>query len=386
MVNKCKICEINYTIKEKSKSNAYNTCSYFCFRKTDEYRLKFMTTFLNKRKIVFNQNASLEDLKLLYASEMSKITKTNTYKKHNTIINKYGSLYNGYHKAGLKGLKTRVDYFLLKNNIMGDEELQNLSDIEKRNIFNKFFNNITGHGLKVSDGRLKSAGSKENLKKSYFFANVKTAFKYFSLNLEDSYVMDEKEIRSIVKDYKKAIKFYNHDVIGWKKTHLINSGKIKDDELIKNEDINKLYSELISERYSSNSLKVPNNGYLKSEKGWIFLPNLDIRFFYRSSWEKIILNKLDELKLKNEIKSIFEPERIKYYFDNKWRYYYPDIGIIINNNSKIILEIKPLKKVNEPMNLAKFIAAKTVMQNSFKIISEDIIFDKIDQLLDGEIK
>ena len=53
---KCKECGIEYSIKPKNKCHDYGYCSYRCYRKTDEYMLKYKKTFIKNRSSGLNVN------------------------------------------------------------------------------------------------------------------------------------------------------------------------------------------------------------------------------------------------------------------------------------------------------------------------------------------
>lgn len=314
---------------------------------------------------------------------MSNITKKSTEKKHKTITEKYGSLHDFYVASGLKSEEAKINSFLIKNNIISD--LKSISKEQKRELYNKFFNKITQHGNKIKKGRIKIFGTQDKFKENAKKVSLEMACKHSGIILCDTLDMTKEEIVKIYSKYLKFKKFSNMDPIKWKKTHLINAGII--DSSVKSEElINKYYSEYLSKRCSSKILKYTNNGYKKSKKGWYSFINLDLKYFYRSSWELEVLTTLDILIKEKLIKKIFEPNRIKYSIDNVDRHYYPDIGIILSNSKEFILEIKPKSKLLENINIAKFNAARKTNIN-FKILTEDDIFsNNLKEILLGEFK
>lgn len=96
---------------------------------------------------------------------------------------------------------------------------------------------------------------------------------------------------------------------------------------------------------------------------------------YRSSWEKDYYEMLDN---DPKVKQFFvECMKIPYFFNKKIRNYIPDILVIYEDGTKEIVEIKPVRMMNDAKNKAKFAAAEWIRKNSsykFRIINEvDII-------------
>jgi len=92
---------------------------------------------------------------------------------------------------------------------------------------------------------------------------------------------------------------------------------------------------------------------------------------YRSSWEKKFLEWCDSNP--NVTKIISEGVKIPYYFDGKERTYYPDF-VINFKDEVLLLEIKPASQVDDPINIAKFEAAKKFAESrkiKFLILTEN---------------
>jgi len=90
---------------------------------------------------------------------------------------------------------------------------------------------------------------------------------------------------------------------------------------------------------------------------------------YRSSWEREFMKYCD----KNENIKYWSTEYFPIYYikptDNKKHRYYPDLYILLKNGEKYIIEIKPSKQINNPINQAKFKAAKEFCdKNDYKFL------------------
>jgi len=111
-------------------------------------------------------------------------------------------------------------------------------------------------------------------------------------------------------------------------------------------------------------------GYLLSEKNKASL-------FYKSSWEKIMYEKLE--KDENVIIYIPEPFPIRYTNeDSMSKDYYPDI-LIIYKDKRELVEIKPKSLLSWKINKIKIKAAKQYCVKHgliFRIITEDDLFEK----------
>jgi hypothetical protein len=85
---------------------------------------------------------------------------------------------------------------------------------------------------------------------------------------------------------------------------------------------------------------------IKSKKGGIFLT--------KSSWETAYARQL-ELDCK-VLQFKYEPLRIPYYYEDRLHYYVPDFWVRYGDREEII-EIKPSRLINYPVNVAKIKAA-----------------------------
>jgi hypothetical protein len=381
----CKECKKEFIFKNNI-SNKNGCCSYPCYRKQnkDKIREKYLNTFLKNRFKKTQEECdklSLKHKNEIFSKCQAEKTKISTLKKHKTIKNRYGDVSSCYKNAGKLGLKNRKINFLVNNLIISENEISNLSEEKINILFKKYFNKIEKHGEKIAKGRKNKY--KDQYKNSYKRGLLKCAFRYF--NYKDSKIdsCTQEEQNNILHKYYKEVKFYNYDSKSWKKTHLVNLGLIEIEELnIKK--INKLYSEYLSKRYTRRSLEVKNNGYTRSKKGWYIFKNIKRKLFYRSSWEKYVFEIIDNLIRCREIINVGTPKRVKYFFKNRFRYYYPDILIELKNNIRKNIEIKPFRKVGEDINQAKFKEANHQLEN-FTILTEKEIFtDKIIKILISE--
>jgi len=171
-----------------------------------------------------------------------------------------------------------------------------------------------------------------------------------------------------VEDYRmyhREIGFYNKNVFSWKKTQVerVAGHPVSDG------DVDKLYSEYMSDRHCRSLLEVTNNGYLRSKKGWYDFLSHPNKQFYRSSWELKVLVALDEMFLSGRVNRVFTPDRIPYTFECKRRHYYPDVGWE-TKEGVWVGEIKPIFKISEPQNVAKFTAARSLLGDKFVILTE----------------
>ncbi len=82
-----------------------------------------------------------------------------------------------------------------------------------------------------------------------------------------------------------------------------------------------------------------------------------------------------------------EPCKIPYYYNSKSSNYIPDVLIQYANGMKKLVEIKVMKEVSEPRNIAKFNAAKEYAKNNgmvFKIIVRHVQGSRANPSFDGE--
>ena len=117
--------------------------------------------------------------------------------------------------------------------------------------------------------------------------------------------------------------------------------------------------------------------YKKSKKGRVFIEKSSKGYYtYMSSWEEmfvIFCNNLDFIEF------IENPEGIEYEFEGRKHYYYPDV-LLISNNKKLLIEIKPKYYLSEEKNKAKFSAGREWVENredylGYLIYTEDDLLD-----------
>lgn len=108
------------------------------------------------------------------------------------------------------------------------------------------------------------------------------------------------------------------------------------------------------------SNKCFENGFFKSKKN-------GKDFFYRSSWEKLVMEHLE--KNKKVLSYNCEPFAIDYEFSGMTKKYLPDVLIEYDNGIKKMVEIKPEYQLKNPRNIAKIKAAENYCKNN------DLIFE-----------
>jgi hypothetical protein len=113
-------------------------------------------------------------------------------------------------------------------------------------------------------------------------------------------------------------------------------------------------SKSVREQMAINSAKA-NLEYIRNKShisGWFLLKRLNKKYFFRSSYELLFLNKMKEdLSIFN---IIYEPKlKIPYFFGGITRYYRPDYLI----NNKFLIEIKPYLLCKTEQNRTKIFAA-----------------------------
>lgn len=329
---KCKVCqnereEMNSIIK-KSISLRNDCCSFECFKTTQAY--------LDSRK-----EADSKRVANIKSSE------------------------GGFRKNGIVSKITRAKNFLSAMNVdiqMPDDQL--LSE------FKKAFSIHARHGDKIKLGREKKYPNSLDRKRADQEKVIKGACNMLGIKFEPDMTSEVK--KEITK--KAFSNFRNHDKKAWKLKHLLNVGAQISD--FSNDNIERLYSEYLSRRFKRSSIESEKNGYTCTEKGWYVMTNSTNKFFYRSSWEKKVFESLDLLLGEGKLLDVVDPERISYIFDDVQRHYYPDVSFICAKGRKIVLEIKPLKKCNDPINVAKFCAARSINNISFHVLTEVEIFQE----------
>lgn len=183
-----------------------------------------------------------------------------------------------------------------------------------------------------------------------------------------------------ISKYYRDIKFGNQNTLEWKRAHLDDSCR---DALP--EEVEKLYSEYLSDRFKSSMLQY-QNGYLRTTREWYQFENIDRKLFCRSSWEIEFCKICDMFLREGIIKDISTPDRVKYFRSDisQWRHYYPDFKVETVNGT-FIIEIKPFFKCNDQQNLDKFSRAKEIYHDSFVIVTEyELKLEKLKKLYNGE--
>lgn len=361
----CKYCGNPYLHSVRTKVYKYmleGFCSSVCFTKSGENFKLRKKTYLRNRNVEFTEY----NLDELYSKELSLECKNydQTYRK--TMK---------YKENGIKGDKKRKITFLIKNNIVSGETIENMGEDEISNLFLKNFNKIDDHGKKIHNGLLKKYGNTVKIADE-FRRRFDLSFKNFLSNIDNIDNIDVDKMLELKK------KFYSSrgvkDVLNWKKSHLIHRNINL--ETGSEEEIDKLYSEYISNRFKTLSNSI-HNGYKQTKKGWYSFKNIKNDFFYRSSWELKVYETLDYLMGQGIVSDVEIPKRIPYTFENKNRNYYPDIQYVVNNGKKIVCEIKPFSKICDPLNVAKFTFARMEHENFFICTENEIFSDEIEKYL-----
>jgi len=353
----------NVNLKSYFAKNDY--CCVDHYKLSDSYKLtrnKNMDSFLKNLNIDISKLSHDEKLALRKKLAGEK-TKNCLAKKHETLIKKYGSTHLAYSKAGNLSKFNKMLNFIKKYDLSINP--LDLSNDEISKIYIQNFDIIKSHGKKIKSG-LKNKYA--NVSLEYKNRAYKVALNHYGLD-ENLLNYSIDEIQQISASYNKEKKFIVSDKISWKKTHLINIG-IDITNLTEN-DINILYSEYLVNRISKYDICIGSN-FKSCKSGWYVFENLpNTKLFFRSSWEEIVLNELDNNILNFGIFSVDVPNPIEYFHIRK-RKYFPDIEIILKNGTQIILEIKPDYFINLELNVIKLEAAKKQL-NNFHVLNGDSI-------------
>jgi hypothetical protein len=94
--------------------------------------------------------------------------------------------------------------------------------------------------------------------------------------------------------------------------------------------------------------------YAGIEKGWYNSKKAG-RFFYESSWERVLVQILDSSPLVVEV--IHEPFRIPFKFESEWFSYFPDFYIRMRDGQEFVIEPRAEFRAKEPRSLAQYAAA-----------------------------
>lgn len=367
-MKKCKVCKKEYEIKKRNKCHFNGYCSYSCYKKTDEFKVKFKKTFIkNREQDIHIDSMGAKDIDKLFHKLKSESVKKSQEKRVKTIRSKGSDEFSRMTKLGNNNRKKK---FLINNNIVN--KLDDLSQEEIDRLFVLHFNTIEKHGNKIKKGICKKYGQQVSRE---FKRRYKKAFCNF-LNRNN---IDLNGLT--VSEYKKEIEKFNKkhaykDVLQWKKTHLKNQLGITVEEIEKlsGDEVCKKYSQYLCDRMKL----VDNiyNGYRRTKKGYYIFKNVNKKIFYRSSWEQMFLKEVDLLIGEGEIDSICVPKYIHYKYGGIRRKYYPDFKIEFNDKFKIV-EIKPFKRVNDSINKAKFKSAKKIFKNNFLVLTEKEVFSDL---------
>lgn len=314
---------------EKSASMKSTCCSLTCFKKTLEYR---------------------ENRKIADQTRVKKIRDS-----------------GGFEKNGLKSRITRAKRFLESHDI----PFSALCDEDVLKLWEQEFRIRAGHSEKVRIGRIKKHGNIESLRYADQERTVKASCTILGIEYRKDFSSEEK--KTITRDAYKN--FRVKDKTSWKLKHLTRHSSINQISNLTHDEIEKLYSAYVSDRFSRSSIETDKNGYTRSEKGWYLMTNqVDGRFFYRSSWEKKVFEALDHLVGSGEVLSVFTPDRVQYEIDGVKRHYYPDAAFVNRTGSRIILEIKPARKVSDSCNVVKIAFARDKIGSNFHVLTEHEIF------------
>jgi hypothetical protein len=367
-MKKCKHCSKSYKTVSRNKCNLNGFCSYACYRKTDDFKMKFKKTFIkNRNKTIDVEDLDRNQINDIFHKLKSESVKKSQSKRISTIRSKGENEFSRMTKLGGLNRKKR---FLVSNNIVQD--VGDLSHEEIDRLFLLHFNKIEKHGEKIKTGLYKKYG--KELSKT-FKRRYKRAFLNY-LNEENLSIS-----QLSINEYKEEINKFNKkhaykDVIKWKKGHLKNQLNMTDYEIeqLSKDEVCNIYSQYLCDRMKL----VDNiyNGYRKTKKGYYMFKNIDRKIFYRSSWEELFLKEVDTLIGEKEIDDISVPRYINYNYRKLKRKYYPDFKITFNNKYKII-EIKPFKQIDDPINKEKIKSAKKLFNKNFIVLTEKDIFSDL---------
>lgn len=175
----------------------------------------------------------------------------------------------------------------------------------------------------------------------------------------------------------------------WKRSNLKNENVIKmlkDNDLFMTANINKMsddevdvwYSNYISAMTTKNIINHPEslkNGYFgkNAENGFYYSKKNNVKMYYRSSYERKVLEYLD----RNRDVGYFDTEPFHIKIDmgnNIFRAYVPDIIFKTKSGNSFLIEVKPKKMVKEFIEKkGKFILSE---YDNFYIITEKEVFNE----------
>ena len=378
----CQHCGKKYAYNEKKHHPKYldaGCCSYQCAKESGVVFLIKMKTSLDNAGIEYDES-NIDDIKEKYSAYQSKQTEKAYDKWLKTHLERYGN--DVFVKRGEVSEINKLKKFLLENKIV--ESCDGMTKDEMKKLYNENFNNITHHGEKIKQGILKVCDNNPEKVKNRFRAGMT---KFITHKMIEEY--GEEKVSQLTEEeyenlyallYKKYLYDYKtgkktkEELLQWKKTHLINHGidasKVNS---LSDEEVEKLYSEYLSERFP----KLDDNlycGYKRTKKGWYHFKSSNNPFFYRSGWEEEVCKVLDG-EIGKTIKSVSSPDKIMYEFEGQKHAYYADFKIEFMNGDVLYIEVKPEKRVNDPVNQAKIQEAKK-QYDHFIVLSESSIFAK----------
>ena len=375
----CINCNSEYIYNRDRKYKIYGFCSKQCLYKSGIVKHKKIITELKNNGYDID-NCNEQQIKDIWHEYSVKHSISGQEKRVKTINSR-----NGFKHLGKKGVITNRKRFLIRNNIISVEDMNNISVTEIDKLFLENYNKITNIGQKIIDGRIKKYGSLE-IFNIHMTKNVnKTKFKNYCLNnnLDIESLTDKQKEEHIKKCNKEASKksFLSISRIEWKRRCLNGFKNIDKKSILSEEEIESLYSIYMSERTNKLFYENVKNGYKRTKKGWYVFNSTKNKMFFRSSWEELLLQKLDNLLLTKLIDLVKEPEHILYFDSekNKIRCYYPDVEYSYYNIEKdiqrnIIIEVKPESKICEINNCDKFEHAISKYKDCFFILTEKEIF------------
>ena len=116
----------------------------------------------------------------------------------------------------------------------------------------------------------------------------------------------------------------------------------------------------------------------RNKKGWYESTKTKNRYFYRSGWERALMNYLDN---EPSVKSWeYEKIRIPYFYEmeQKQRWYVPDFLITRVSGERLLLEVKPKQFVDSSKTVAKTFAGHQWCQNNnatFVIATKELLLE-----------
>jgi len=302
----CKHCGKEYSFIVRDGGVIYNYindgyCSFECYKKSGQYMVHYKTqVVLNVKGKVDNLD---EDFRSIVSKNVSKRLRKFAEKKKKEDPDYFSNI------AKL-GNKNRREKFLVENDIIDD--ISNMDDDSIRKLFKEHFNKITNHSDKVRKGIYEKH---KDIKSEYGRRYKKGLENYISSTGIDISSISNEEYDKFKIEFNK--KHSMNDKKLWKLSHLKNRNIDVDES--NPDDIDIKYSEYISDR---NILaKSIHNGYRRTNKGWFEYKNIKVKMFYRSSWEKIVFETIDDLIGSGFIIDVGEPRRIEYFYEYK-RYYH----------------------------------------------------------------